>query len=440
MRKALLLALLSACATAAPAPSSDHHAVQFLEDDYPRALEAARERNVPLFVDAWAPWCHTCLSMQENVFTDPKLLPMASRFVFLSLDTEKPESAAFLEKFPQRVWPTLLVIEPQQERVALRWLGSVTIEQMLALLEDAERAIVGGEGADALLARADRLYGDGDAAGAAAALEDALAQAPADWPRRSRAVESLLMARGFGAGDEEGCARAAVAELPKLPRSASWANVAGLGLGCAIGVENPAFRAEITQMLERRVREALAPPRIAMAVDDRSGLYELLAEARHSAGDEAGTKAVAAEWLAYLETEAARAPTPAARAVYDSHRVSAALQLGQPERAVPALLQSEKDLPGDYNAPARLAIVYLAMGKLDEALAASDRALPLVYGPRKVRVLNDRGDILRKRGDEAAARATYEQARALAESLSPAQRPKRELERAIGRLSDAPGT
>jgi hypothetical protein len=27
-----------------------------IEDDYPRALAAARERSVPILVDAWAPW------------------------------------------------------------------------------------------------------------------------------------------------------------------------------------------------------------------------------------------------------------------------------------------------------------------------------------------------------------------------------------------------
>jgi hypothetical protein len=28
----------------------------FVEDDYPRALEQARARNVPIFLEAWAPW------------------------------------------------------------------------------------------------------------------------------------------------------------------------------------------------------------------------------------------------------------------------------------------------------------------------------------------------------------------------------------------------
>jgi hypothetical protein len=28
----------------------------FIDDDYPRALAEARAQNVPLFIEAWAPW------------------------------------------------------------------------------------------------------------------------------------------------------------------------------------------------------------------------------------------------------------------------------------------------------------------------------------------------------------------------------------------------
>ena len=31
-------------------------ALPFIEDDYARALHEAKSRNVPLFVEAWAPW------------------------------------------------------------------------------------------------------------------------------------------------------------------------------------------------------------------------------------------------------------------------------------------------------------------------------------------------------------------------------------------------
>ncbi len=86
------------------------------------------------------------------------------------------------------------------------------------------------------------------------------------------------------------------------------------------------------------------------------------------------------------------------------------------------LQASENDLPDDYNPPARLAVAYLEMKKADEALAASNRALPKVAGPRRVRVLQTRSEIFAAKGDAAASREALEQALAYAESLPPGQR------------------
>lgn len=46
-------ALLLALAPAAPATKT---VLPFIEDDYGRALAEARARNLPLFIEAWAPW------------------------------------------------------------------------------------------------------------------------------------------------------------------------------------------------------------------------------------------------------------------------------------------------------------------------------------------------------------------------------------------------
>ena len=53
-----LLLFAAACATprAVTAPPAEASVLPFIEDDYPRALAAARAKNVPLFVEAWAPW------------------------------------------------------------------------------------------------------------------------------------------------------------------------------------------------------------------------------------------------------------------------------------------------------------------------------------------------------------------------------------------------
>ena len=55
---ALLLALLAlSCASKPPAAHPGGAGpLPFIENDFPQALTKAREANLPLFVEVWAPW------------------------------------------------------------------------------------------------------------------------------------------------------------------------------------------------------------------------------------------------------------------------------------------------------------------------------------------------------------------------------------------------
>jgi tetratricopeptide (TPR) repeat protein len=375
--------------------------------------------------------------MRAYVFTDKALARHAGRFVWLELNTDLPKNAVFQEKYPVENWPTFFIIDPREEKALVRFAGSATVAQLEKLFEDGERAWRGdAQGAEGALARGDALYGAGKPAEAAEAFTQALDQAPPDWSRRGRTVESLLVAH-WGAKQYEACARKALEELPRLTRSPSLANATTMAIGCAASVppENPQ-RQEFLKAFVAKGREVMAPPPIDMPADDRSGLYEAMVEGQAELGDEAGAKALAAEWIAFLEGEAAKAPNPEARTVFDSHRMSAAIVLGEPMRAVPAIEQSEKDLPGDYNPPARLANLYRMLGRLDDALAANDRALAKVQGARRLRVLSDRSAILAARGEKDAAIKTVEEAIAYAKSLSEAQVSKRQLEALEKKLAE----
>ena len=77
--------------------------------------------------------------MHAYVFTDAALARDAGRFVWLSVDTEKPENAAFLERYPVEAWPSLYVIDPKTGEVVLRWLGSLTVPQLQAFLDQVAR-------------------------------------------------------------------------------------------------------------------------------------------------------------------------------------------------------------------------------------------------------------------------------------------------------------
>jgi|ERR1051325_2310262 tetratricopeptide (TPR) repeat protein len=367
--------------------------------------------------------------MRAFVFTDKALERYAGRFVWLAVDTENAKNAAFLTKYPIPALPTLLVLDPRQETVALRYVGGATLPQLTKLLDDGERAFRGRttSSADTILASADKLAGAGKNDEAIPLYAQALAKAPKNWKPYNRAAESYVLTLALARKSAD-CANVARDLYPKLKGTPSGANIAATGLDCALSIDaKEASRAALVTTLEKAAREAFDDPKLAAAMsgDDRSGLYMTLIGARQNAKDEAAAKQLTEEWSAFLDAQAAKAKTPEERVVYDSHRLSAYLELETPEKAIPMLEQSERDFPDDYNAPSRLALAYRQMKKYDEALAASDRALKLVYGPRKLYVLRARADIYEAKGDKEAAKKTITEALAYAKSLPNGQRSER---------------
>jgi hypothetical protein len=57
MKRVALLALaLPLVGASSAAERTETRPLPFLSDDYPKALTQARARDVPLFIEAWAPW------------------------------------------------------------------------------------------------------------------------------------------------------------------------------------------------------------------------------------------------------------------------------------------------------------------------------------------------------------------------------------------------
>jgi hypothetical protein len=346
--------------------------------------------------------------MRATVLRDPALVKMAGRFVWLEIDTEKEGNAAFLEKFPIEVWPTFLVIDPATEKPALKWLGTATAADLARLLADGERAVKGapGQGADALLAQADRENAAGHTAEAIQLWEKALARGGRTWPRRARTLESLVL--GLDSSKQPlRCAEVATAEAPGMARGQSFANVVSVGLSCALDSDEPWAKPAVAK-LEPLAAEAVKLP--GVLADDRAGLHERLVQAREKAGDEKGATARAEAWWAFLVAERAAGKTAEARTMLDSWIVGAAMELHDPARAVPLLQASEEAAPKDYNPPYRLALLYLEMK------------------------LAQRATILEAKGDAAGAQDALRAAIAYAATLPKAQQNPRLVERLEARL------
>ncbi|MGO9063532.1 MAG: thioredoxin family protein [Myxococcaceae bacterium] len=419
----LLLASLTLACASAPKPAPQAAGPVFIENDYPAAVAEARECGRLLFIDFWAPWCHSCVSMRAYVFPDASLAQLQSRFVWLAVDTENPVNSSVLQRFPVDVWPTLLVVDGATGAPLRRWLGSVTASELVARLKSVDQAQhSGGDVAQRSLADGAALVAAGKRAEAAVAYRAAAAASAPGTVEHAQAVELLVLQLSLTRQSAE-CSRTARAELGAIPPGTSLATVAGTGLECALRLpEADQERLTDAPVLEAKVMALTRDTGVPMLADDRSGLFETLVDARRERGDAAGALAAAAEWASYLEAQAAEAKTPEGRAVFDSHRLGAYLALGQPERAVPMLEQSRKDFPRDYNPSARLAVAYLAMHQPAQAVAAAEQAEVLVYGPRTLRVLLTKAEAQAALGDKAAARATLARADELVTSLPQAQR------------------
>jgi len=388
--------------------------------------------------------------MRAFVFTDPALAKHAGRFVWLAINGEKAVNAPFRQKYKIPAFPTFYVLDPVNGQVRARWIGSASVAQFDPLFTEQSAAyarhLKGASAptvADAILHAADSLYAADAHAEAAAAYARAIEAAPRDWRERSRAVDARLFSLS-SADSVESCVALAEAELPGARRTVAGANVAASGLGCALQLPKDApGRAERIAALEAACREVLADRSLDLQGDDRSGLYISLLDAREAAGDSLGRHQVAEAWSAFLDGEAARAKTPVERAVFDPHRLSAYIEIGHAERALPMLEQSARDFPDDYNPPARIAIANRALKHWDDGLAASDRAMKLAYGPRKLTFYTTRADLFAGKGDAEAARKTIEEAIGYAKALPEGQRSNASiasLEKRLAAMKPAAGT
>src|SRR5436189_2114461 len=113
--------------------------------------------------------------MRAFVFTDKALERYAGQFVWLAIDTENSANSNFLTKYPINVWPTLMIIDPRKESVALRYAGGATVPQLEKLLRDGEHVVRGTKSkADEAIARGDRLANEKKNAEAAKAYDEAI--------------------------------------------------------------------------------------------------------------------------------------------------------------------------------------------------------------------------------------------------------------------------
>ncbi|HLL25220.1 MAG TPA: thioredoxin family protein [Kofleriaceae bacterium] len=419
----------------------------WIHDDYAGALACAKQKGVPLVVDFWAPWCHTCLSMQATVLTDPSFKAVANKFVFVELDTDREVNAAVVDRYPLSAWPTFYVIGPD-EKVLARFVGAATVTQFHAFLEAGARAMSGAAvGPDEHLLNAERAIAGKDLATAESELTAAIAAAPATWPRRPDALNSLVHVKQKRK-DYPGCLDVAEKYMDETGNAASATDFTSHATDCArdyldANKDQPEIAARVKALRERAVakwRQLADDKTTQMSIDDRSDVMLYMRDTLIALERKDEAKQVAEAQRAMLDDAAAKATDPMHAMTYNWPRAEVYVFLDKPLELVPALEKSIADLPKEYDPPTRLGWIYLKAGKLAEAAKYTDQALALAYGPRKVRVLTQRAEIAQKQGDKDTERAMRAQVVKMYESLPAGQTSPEQLAKAKEALAkvDAP--
>jgi thioredoxin-like negative regulator of GroEL len=413
-------------ATAAPeAPPS----VPFVADDLERALGEARASNKRVFVDVWAPWCDACLSVRAEVLTRPELARFSSRYVFASIDVDRPSSEPFLARHGVRALPTLAVLEPRSGELVSVRSGAVSFDELAAMLETAAST----EGGADALASGHAAYGKGDRLAAAATFERVAATATG--AARTEATLAALDA-WFSAGEYARCVTLAEARARDVRAGAGPVELLGYWVRCATSLpEGPARVASLAAARGAAARLVEAPPEGA-SILDRASALALSAELGRSSGDAAGAAVLDQQRLALLEQGERAAKTSAHKESFDHALVRAYVDLGRGDDALALLRRRASERPESYETHGRLGTTLLALGRENDAIPPLERAVELAYGPPRYVYLGRLSRAYAATGQHDLARRALERELQGWASLPPAQKDPARVAEARRRLDE----
>ncbi len=383
-------------------------ALDWVENDASAALADARENARLLFVDVWAEWCHTCLSMKSTVLAERSLTEFARDFTFLRLDSDNPANAEFLERFEINVWPTFFVLDPNSvtgvdSGVVGYWPGAASLTEMRQFLANSREV---GDGLrqqrnpDPLLThflRARSAQSEGKSQLALEHFEAAYKEMPAEWPRRSELLLGYIRTL-IQRGRFDDCAKLGERHLNEVRGAAIPIQYAKRTFTCLGQSKLPdrKRRVETTLAKMRHIAYSEDPQ---MSFDDRADALDILTSSLRELGNEQAAKEVSLDRLRLLETAAAAATSPDQARTFDQARAMAYVSVGREQEAISLLTARQKEFPGAASPSSQLSQVYEALGRLTEARQALAHACSLAQGQRKATLLGRSAALARRQKD-----------------------------------------
>ncbi len=420
-----------------------HHSsgMTWVEEDYDKALALAKSKGQPLVIDAWMAWCHTCMDMEKRVLTEAALGPLATEFVWLRIDREKPENAALMARFPIAVAPTYYIVDSKDEAILGRQLGGCNAKQYKEFLSNAQAA---AKPDAAPQSPADKLLVKGSQAGAAGNDEEATklfakarAAAPEGWPRLPELLLNQLTQLHNQKKYEE-CALFAVENIPHVTKAPAMLGIMSFQAEmCVRELKKKSLAKKVRQTIVKSVDESLTDdsgPAVERGEPMQMKRYALL-----GLGLEEEAVAMAEKEAEMFDAAIKNAASPRAAMPFHIANAEVYAFLRRQAEYIPILEKATAELPLEYHIKFLLGQLYYFDERYEDAQQKIERALELSYGPQRGIIHAFLAEVYAAQGEVEKEAEARKAVLAFYESLPVGHRRAAELEAAKEALANISG-
>lgn len=106
-----------AVAEPVPAEKVEKAEIDWFDGSVDEAFALARAENKPIFLYWGAVWCPPCVEIKHTVFNNQQFIEQSRLFVPVYLDGDTERAQIYGDKFVTKVYPTLIVFNPEGEEV-----------------------------------------------------------------------------------------------------------------------------------------------------------------------------------------------------------------------------------------------------------------------------------------------------------------------------------